>query len=142
MPEVTVQVNDGHDANVWLAEAKSYLIICNHVSMLEGVRPNSLCFLAHQVVEMAIKGILVKSGLDPNLKQFRSHRLVSLIDLLPSGINVKQPPGSLGELNILTEHALSNRYPGSRQKLRMDHYESALAIAHDYYLWAEKMLAL
>lgn len=82
--------------------------------MLEGVRPNSLYDLAHQVVEMAIKAGMVRSSLDPNLKQFRSHRLVSLIDLLPNLKAVKQPPVSLGELNILTEHALSNRYPGSR----------------------------
>ncbi len=92
------------EARRWLGEADEELLVATVLSDSERVPARAACFHAHLAAEKTIKALLVLRGvLLP-----RSHDLIRLAQLLPSGDRARFDLEDLAELNPWT---IEGRYP-------------------------------
>jgi HEPN domain-containing protein len=89
----------------WLRYAQEDLLTAQTMLGHTGVAPRHLCWLAQQVVEKAIKAVLVFLQVDFP----RTHDLDALRDLVPHGWPFR---AEYPDLATLTEWAVEARYPG------------------------------
>jgi HEPN domain-containing protein len=112
----------------WLRRARSDLALAQ-APRPAGVLIEDLCFHAQQAAEKALKAVLVENAiLVP-----RTHSIPRLLDLIPSHL---QPPQKVQEAAILTDYAVTSRYPGSYEPVETAEYEEALALAVAVVSWA------
>jgi HEPN domain-containing protein len=116
----------------WLTYAKSDLELAR-VSLPESVLLETLCYHSQQSAEKALKALLIAYSGDPP----RTHNIGTLLDLLAKHIDI---PEEIRESAILTEYAVSTRYPGFVEPVEIDDYEFALALADRVFLWSSQIV--
>ncbi len=112
----------------WLRHARSDLALAKTRSVPE-VLLESLCFHAQQAAEKALKAVLVARAIPFP----RTHNLGALLDLLA---NALQPPAEIQAADILTDYAVSSRYPGEVEPITEEEYQEALRLAERVVHWA------
>ena len=113
----------------WLRHARSDLALAKARNTPEILR-ESLCFHAQQAVEKALKAVLVAQVIPFP----RTHNLGVLLDLLANALH---PPADIQAADILTEYAVSSRYPGEVEPITEEEYQEALNLAERVVAWAE-----
>jgi HEPN domain-containing protein len=92
-----------------------------------------LCFHAQQSVEKAIKAVLVFSG----IAFPKTHNIGVLLELLPLQILRE---GVLSETAILTDYAVTSRYPGEAEDVTREELSEAISIAERVLAWASEIV--
>ena len=120
------------DPRAWLDRARSNMARARQTH--PDVYLEDLCFDAQQAAEKALKGLLIH--LDVSVPH--THDLANLITLVQK--QRLEVPGSVEEAAILTDYAVSARYPGIGESVARDEYEQAVAIAEHVLEWVEDHL--
>ena len=128
------RVRTATDPGEWLRRAASNLAKAGDASGVPEVLYEDLCFDAQQAAEKALKGVLVLKSVDfPKV-----HSISHLIHLLESnGVKV---PSKVKKASILTEYAVSSRYPGIIEDVTRPEYLKAIRLAKDVVQWAAGMI--
>jgi len=116
----------------WLTYAKSDLELAR-VCLPDSVLLETLCYHAQQAAEKALKALLIAYSTDPP----RTHNIGTLLDLLTIHTDVSE---EIRECAILTEYAVSSRYPSFVEPVEVDDYEFALALADRVFLWSSQII--
>jgi HEPN domain-containing protein len=117
----------------WLRHARSDLAVARSAHADQDLLLETLCFHAHQSVEKAVKAVLVFRG----VAFPKTHNIGVLLDLLPPGI----PRDSiLDQASMLTEYAVSSRYPGEAEDVTREELSTALNIAARVVAWASEIV--
>ena len=112
----------------WLRHARSDLALASARNTPE-ILLESLCFHAQQAVEKALKAVLVAHGISFP----RTHNIGVLLDLLPVPL---QPSATIQAADILTDYAVSSRYPGDVEPVSEAEYQEALRLTELVVSWA------
>lgn len=118
----------------WLAYAGSDLKLAMTADSPD-IMKEMLCFHAQQAAEKAIKAVLIKE----NIGFPRTHNLRILLDKLPHQIKVS---ADVEDAAVLTEYAVSARYPGDLEEVTEEEYREALMLAQRVLDWATKIIQL
>ena len=89
----------------------------------------SLCYLAQQAAEKALKAVLIHLGIEPP----RTHLIEKLVLLLSE--NLPQPPELTASVR-LTDYAIETKYPGREDLVTEDEYREAIRLAEAVVHWA------
>ncbi|MBM9578648.1 HEPN domain-containing protein [Leptospira sp. 201903070] len=118
--------------NTWLIHAKSDLLL-SKLGDREEILFNQLCFHAQQSAEKSLKAVLIKYNVDFEF----THNIKNLISSLPTEI---ERPDFFKDLTILTDYAVSTRYPGDYEEILLPEYEKAISLAQQAFDWAEDLI--
>ena len=118
----------------WLRHAWSDLVLAKSTPVNRDILPEALCFHAQQSVEKAIKAVLVFS----TIPFPKTHNIGVLLELLPA-----ETPrdAALEEALLLTDYAVTSRYPGEVEDVTTEELSTAVAIAERVVAWASKIVA-
>lgn len=116
----------------WLSYANSDLQLARIANSPDIMR-EMLCFHAQQAAEKAIKAVLIKENIDFP----RTHNLRILLDKIPPEINL---PTAMEDAAILTDYAVSARYPGDLEDVTEEEYEEALILSQLVLDWAKRII--
>lgn len=116
----------------WIRYAVSDLELAR-VSLPPGVLREGLCFHAQQAVEKALKAILIFQSVPIQ----RTHNIGILIDLLSKHVHI---PDSIDESAVLTDYAVTTRYPGDHELVSEDEYKEAIRLAEAVVSWAKDIV--
>ena len=116
----------------WLIYAKSDLELAR-VDLPDSVLLETLCYHAQQAAEKSLKAVLIYYSVSAP----RTHNLGMLIDLLAEYTDISE---SIRDVAILTEYAVSSRYPGFSEPVDLDDYDLALQLADRCFLWAKSII--
>lgn len=116
---------------LWFQRAKSNLARVELGRQTSDILYEDLCFDAQQAVEKALKGIMTFMEMDIP----KTHSIGYLLKLIEESGKV-QVPKSLKEAAILTDYAVTTRYPGDWEPIDEAEYKRAVALAREVYLWA------
>ena len=95
-----------------------------------GILPEILCFHAQQSVAKGLKALLIQFNLDFP----KTHNIQILLGQLSSFLEI---PEYLKQAEILTDYAVSSRYPGVYEGVDQEEYETAIKIAKAVLAWVE-----
>jgi len=118
-------------AESWLQYAASDLELAR-VSGVQKVMLESLCYHAQQCAEKALKAALVACGLPVR----KTHSIGLLLDLLSDRVTI---PSEVGDAAILTDYAVTSRYPGDAEPVTVSDYQQAVKLAEAVLTWAEQV---
>lgn len=121
-------------ARAWLRYARSDLAVARSQLGSAEVLPETLCFHAQQAVEKAFKADLTAHAVEVS----RSHNIGELLDLIPRGMARDQ---KVEDPTILTDYAVSARYPGEAEPLGPADVAAAADLAEAAVRWAERVVA-
>ena len=93
------------------------------------------CFHAQQAVEKSFKALLAHYGISVPY----THNLKILLDLLSSSISV---PPVVSSSVLLTDYAVTTRYPGEEEPLTEEDHREAVRLADAVVAWANQCLGL
>lgn len=116
----------------WLLYAKSDLELAR-VDLPDSVLLETLCYHAQQAAEKSLKAVLIHYSASVP----RTHNLGTLIDLLADYTHISE---SIRNIAILTEYAVTSRYPGFSEPVESDDYEVALQLADKCFIWAKSII--
>lgn len=117
----------------WLRHARGDLAYATAPVPPEGLLEIP-CFHAQQAAEKAIKAVL--SAL--HVPIVRTHNLKTLFERLPRSVDL---PPEVEDAAILTEYAVTTRYPSDVEPVGEDEYREALEYADRVVHWAEGVVA-
>lgn len=121
-------------AEEWLKKAKSNLAKAKIGKLSEEILYEDLCYDAQQAAEKSIKALLTSL----NIQFPKTHSISELLTLIENaGISV---PDKLKEAAILTDYAVSTRYPGDWEPVNERKYIKAVKLAERVYKWTEVKL--
>jgi HEPN domain-containing protein len=107
----------------WVQKAENDLKNAAHTLMLGAVGPtDTVCFHAQQCVEKYLKALLVLHGIE----FARVHHVGDLINRLPLTLRPDLTPE---EQEVLTDYAVSTRYPGDYERIPLAEARCAVQIA-------------
>lgn len=118
--------------NDWLSFAKSDLSLAK-VDRTGSISYESLCFHTQQAVEKALKALLIFD----NIVFPRTHNVRILLDLLKSRHII---PDIVDESAVLTEYAVSSRYPGESESIEEEEYKHSVEIAEAVINWSDLII--
>ncbi len=124
--------DDPGSPEAWLIHTKSDLLLSKFGDNSE-ILLNQLCFHAQQTAEKSLKAVLIKTNIDFEF----THNIKTLILSLPENI---LKPSFFNELTILTDYAVSTRYPGDYEEILPQEYERAIYLAELVYSWASEFI--
>jgi len=116
----------------WLSRARSDLALAS-VRPVRNIRIEDLCYHAQQSVEKSLKAVLIHS----ETAFPHTHNIKILTGLLPPGI-FRDP--ILDAAAILTDYAVTTRYPGEVEPVTKDELKTALHIAKEVLAWAKSVI--
>ncbi|MCF7863627.1 MAG: HEPN domain-containing protein [Kiritimatiellales bacterium] len=116
----------------WLSRARSDLALAS-VRRTKRIRSEDLCYHAQQSVEKTLKAVLIHS----RTAFPRTHNIKVLVELLPAGL-FRDP--ILNAAAILTDYAVTTRYPGEVEPVTPDELQAARHIAREVLAWAEAII--
>jgi HEPN domain-containing protein len=128
MPE---RIEPGSPAH-WLEYALSDLALAKSAPP-EHVLYDSLCFHAQQAAEKALKAVLVKFGVPP----MRTHNIGELLEEASKVANV---PADLSEATMLTDYAVSGRYPDDVELIKQKEWNYSVGVAERVFIWAVSII--
>ncbi len=124
-------MNNKEIAEVWIKRARSNIEIAEKGKFSEHVFYEDLCFECQQAAEKSIKALLILN----NIEFPKTHSIEKLLFLLKKvGIKI---PNRIDIAVILTDYAVSTRYPGEYEVVEIEEYEEALEIAKNVYNWSK-----
>lgn len=107
----------------WVEKAENDLKTAAHTLKLGAACPtDTVCFHAQQCVEKYLKALLVFEGKDVS----KTHHISELMRKLPATI---RPDLSPPEQELLTDYAVSTRYPGDYEAIPLAEARRAVQIA-------------
>jgi HEPN domain-containing protein len=107
----------------WVEKAENDLKTAAHTLKLGAECPtDTVCFHAQQCVEKYLKALLVFEGKDIS----KTHHISALMRMLPATI---RPNLSPPEQELLTDYAVSTRYPGDYEAIPLAEARHAVQIA-------------
>ena len=124
--------SDSSDPAAWLRYARGDLALAQ-VSLPEDSFYELLCFHAQQAVEKALKAVLIIN----NISYPKTHNIRTLLDLLPKEIVL---PADVDAAAILTDYAVSGRYPDEVEEVSEEEYQEAVRLALVVVQWAKSIL--
>jgi HEPN domain-containing protein len=116
----------------WLARARGNLALARQAKP-EAAFWEDLCFHAQQAAEKALKAVLISRGVGFP----RTHSVGLLLDVLPRDVVV---PEALGEAAMLTDFAVTGRYPGDYPPVTEEEWADAVKHAEAVVAWAEQQI--
>jgi len=116
---------------MWFQRAKSNLARAELGRQSSDILYEDLCFDAQQAVEKALKGIMAFLEMDIP----KTHSVGYLMKLIEESGKVRVPE-SLKEAAILTDYAVTARYPGDWEQIDEAEYKQAVSLAQEVYRWA------
>ena len=116
----------------WLRYAYSDLELAR-IEKPPGVLLESLCFHAQQAAEKALKAVLIAK----DVPFPKTHNIRTLLDLMPEYINL---PSKIKDGAILTDYAVTMRYPGDFEPIDEEEYQQSVRLAEAIVRWAEKII--
>ena len=105
----------------WVRHAKSDLDLAT-VEKPDDVLWENLCFHAQQAAEKSLKALLVFK----NIEFPWTHNLRILLDLIPADMSV---PEDVEDAAMLSDYAVTSRYPGDYPTVTQTEYEEAIQLA-------------
>lgn len=117
----------GGDPGLWIAAAEEHLIATR--AEVNPVRVR--CFHAQRAVELSLKALLLRAGLDVP----KVHTLERLALLLPGEL-----PDFVREAAGLTSYAVEEMYPDTFSELGVDHAAEAVHLADAVVSWAASIV--
>jgi len=123
-----MQLDDPTSPITWLIHSKSDLLLAK-IGDKNEILLNQLCFHAQQSAEKSLKAVLIYFQINFEF----THNIKKLIQSLPENI-IK--PDFFNNLTILTDYAVSTRYPGDYEEILNFEYEQATILAQQAYDWA------
>ncbi|TGL87538.1 HEPN domain-containing protein [Leptospira congkakensis] len=127
-----MQHDDPGSPEAWLVHAKSDLLLAK-LGDRNDILLNQLCFHAQQTAEKSLKAVLIKE----NAVFLFTHNIKTLILSLPDRI---EKPSFFDELAILTDYAVSTRYPGDYEEILEAEYVKAIELAELVFKWANHLI--
>lgn len=117
----------------WLARAKSNLILWK-TPKRKDLYWEERCFNLQQVVEKALKAVLLYKGISFPY----THEIIRLVVLVKrAGICW---PSELDNADDLSDYAVEARYPGGFESVMEEGYHQAVRIADDVLDWAKTII--
>jgi HEPN domain-containing protein len=112
-----------HVVRQWMEKAENDLKTAAHTLKLGSDCPtDTVCFHAQQCVEKYLKALLVLNGKDIS----RTHHIAELMRMLPVAL---RPDLSPEEQELLTDYAVSARYPGDYEPIPLAEAKHAVKTA-------------
>jgi HEPN domain-containing protein len=112
-----------HVIRQWVEKAENDLKNAAHTLKLGSDCPtDTVCFHAQQCVEKYLKALLVFEGKDIS----KTHYISGLMQMLPATI---RPDLSPHEQELLTDYAVSTRYPGDYEAIPLADARQAVQVA-------------
>lgn len=115
---------------LWLQRAKSNLARAELGKQTQDILYEDLCFDAQQSAEKALKAVMAFLKIDVP----KTHSIGYLITLIQDSGKIKVPE-PLKEAAILTDYAVTTRYPGDWEPVSEAEYRQAVALAQDVFQW-------
>ncbi len=116
---------------VWLKRALSNLSRAELGRQKEDIMYEDLCFDAQQAVEKTLKGLMAYL----KIRIPRTHSIGYLLKTIDQSKKTKIPE-SLKKAAVLTDYAVTTRYPGDWEPLCNQDYKQAIKLARQVYGWA------
>jgi len=116
---------------LWFTRAKSNLARAEFTVKTADILYEDICFDAQQAAEKALKGIMIFLEIDIP----KTHSIGYLLRLIEVSGKVLVPE-SLKEAVILTDYAVTTRYPGDWEPIDEAEYKLAVSLAQEVYRWA------
>ncbi|HOD39754.1 MAG TPA: HEPN domain-containing protein [Candidatus Wallbacteria bacterium] len=120
---------------IWLKKSKSNLTIALEVKKEPDILYEDLCFEAQQSAEKALKALLLFYG----AKIEKTHSIEYLLKLIEQNGNITIPE-YIKEAAILTDYAVTTRYPGDWEPVDEAEYLTAVKLAGDVYDWVSEIV--
>ena len=120
---------------VWLQRAKSNLSRAELGRQREDILYEDLCFDAQQAVEKTLKGLMAYL----KIKIPRTHSIGFLLKIIANSKKIDVPK-ELREAVVLTDYAVTARYPGTWEPLCNRDYDQAVKLAREVYQWASSVI--
>lgn len=107
----------------WIQKAENDLVTAVHTLKLRRKCPtDTVCYHAQQCVEKYVKALLTLLNIDFP----RTHDLTILARRLPKEVKLTS---TLEELDLMTEYAITSRYPGDYEVISLAEARKAVQIA-------------
>lgn len=121
----------------WLEIAKSNLKRGENSSYIDlsCIRLEELCFDLQQCAEKSLKAVLIKH----NIQFPRTHNIAELLVLIKKKLKITIPD-DIKEGAILTDYAVTTRYPCDYNPVTEKEYEEAVMIAKRVHMWAMSLV--
>ncbi len=116
----------------WLRYAHSDLELAR-IEKPPDVLLESLCFHAQQAAEKALKAVLIAK----DIPFPKTHNIRTLLDLLPEDVNTSS---AIIDGAILTDYAVTIRYPGNIEPVDEEEYQKAVRLAETIVCWSEEII--
>lgn len=112
-----------HVVRQWVQKAENDLTTAAHTLRLGKRAPtDTVCFHAQQCVEKYLKALLVAQEIDFG----RTHSVGTLLTFVPARL---RPDLSVEEQEVLTDYAVSTRYPGDYEEIPIEQAKRAVKLA-------------
>ncbi len=119
-------------AEDWMRHALSDLELAQ-IEPKNAILYSDLCFHCQQAAEKAIKAVLVHNQVRfPN-----THSIIYLLELLQELLDIAP---LVIEASILSDYAVSVRYPGDADEVTVDEWRTALKHACNVVEWARSII--
>lgn len=115
----------------WLQRSRSNLTRAELGRQNKDILFEDLCFDAQQAAEKALKSILAFYDVDIP----RTHSIGYLIKLISESCRIPIPDSIKGAV-ILSDYAVTVRYPGDWEPVEEAEYTQAVLMAREVYQWA------
>ena len=119
-------------ADTWLVRARSNIARARQGKSAPDIMYEDLCFDCEQAAEKALKGLLILKRIVPP----QTHSLAHLIEALEK--HDGDVPDEVKVAVSLTHYAVSTRYPGSYEPVKVREYLKALKGAETVFSWVEQ----
>lgn len=120
-------------AEEWLARAQGDLALAR-APLPVGAFYEDLCFHAQQAAEKALKAVYLVHGW--------TFRYVHDLEELVTGLRERDlpVPDDVARAVVLTGYAFEVRYPGFGERVTVDEYQQAVALAQGVVQWADTLV--
>lgn len=128
------EMNGPETPQEWLRRARSNLARAKATYIGADVLLEDLCFDAQQACEKALKAVLIQKGRTVP----RTHSIGELMTAVAStGVVV---PGHIEDASVLTDYAVSARYPGPAEAVSAGDHAEAIRLADAVVAWASALI--
>lgn len=119
----------------WIRRAKSNLARAKHGKHSEDVLHEDLAFDAQQAAEKCLKALLLFLGVNAP----RTHSIGYLLNIIESNCNI-QIPQKVREAVVLSDYAVTTRYPGDYEDVSEEEYRLAVELADAVWTWVTSVI--
>lgn len=119
----------------WIRRAKSNLARAKHGKHSEDVLYEDLAFDAQQAAEKCLKALLLFLGLNAP----RTHSIGYLLNMIKKNCDIPIPQ-KVREAVVLSDYAVTTRYPGDYENVSEGEYLRAVELADTVWQWVASVI--